>query len=148
MRKFVCKFSTLPPYKPIPVGDLESWKYVLQHWESKSVYERKEETRELFYPLVAAAICKKLTSWENSPKSSLALTLLLDHYPRIIFAGTPDEDSGLREAVRVTRFAISQNYDKKLDTNERIQLYKPLLRDENWKEEGNALLSKIYEFQE
>jgi uncharacterized protein (DUF924 family) len=94
----------------------------------------EEEVKNVFYPLTSAAICKKLTTWESSLQSSIALVLLLDQFPRIIFRGTRDECAGHSEALRVSLKALErwdgpESTVSTLSPEERFFLHMPLIRD-------------------
>jgi uncharacterized protein (DUF924 family) len=72
-----------------------------------------------------------LDDWKNSPRSCLALILLLDQVPRNIFRGQPQMYATDEQALNLAQFAVENNLDEQLLPVERWFIYLPFEHSEN-----------------
>ncbi len=73
----------------------------------------------------------RLADWKNEPRSSLALVLLLDQFPRNMFRGTAQAFATDTKARELSRHAIESGFDRELSPLMRMFLYLPLEHSEN-----------------
>ncbi|MGD1917736.1 MAG: DUF924 family protein [Pleurocapsa sp.] len=112
---------------------------VLNFWfseEVKSLWFKKSidfdsKIKRLFLETYQLAKAGKLDSWQELADSALALIILLDQFPRNMFRHSPQAFATDAQAVRVTEFAISNNYQQSLSTDRQVFLYMPLMHSEN-----------------
>lgn len=86
--------------------------------------------RERFEPDVHAALQGQRDDWASSPRSALALILLLDQLTRNIYRDTPKAFAGDERALGVSHDAVERGDDRALSTLERIFLYMPYQHSE------------------
>ena len=89
-----------------------------------------DEVRRRFLGLWQAAAAGKLSSWETSDDGALALTIVLDQFPRNMFRGdvrTYDTDPLARE---VAGRAIDRGADARIDPGLLEFLYMPFMHSE------------------
>ncbi len=72
-----------------------------------------------------------LDSWKNSPRSCLALILLLDQVPRNIFRGQPQMYATDEQALNLAKFAVENELDQQLLPVEQWFIYLPFEHSEN-----------------
>ena len=72
----------------------------------------------------------ELEDWKASPRSCLALILLLDQFPRNVFRGTPQAFATDRQALATARYAIKHQFDCQLLPVQRWFIYLPLEHSE------------------
>jgi uncharacterized protein (DUF924 family) len=82
--------------------------------------------RSRFGHLVDAAINGELEAWNRSPRSWLALLLLLDQFPRNIYRDTSRAFAGDEKAQRAALDGISRGEDRGLPVRYRLFAYLPL----------------------
>ncbi len=70
-------------------------------------------------------------AWSRSVDGSLALCLLLDQFPRVIYRGHAKAYSGDRKALLVAKNAVAKGFDQTLPPEKRRFLYQPYLHSEN-----------------
>jgi uncharacterized protein (DUF924 family) len=116
---------------------------ILQFWFGKNLEDRKqiaarcnlwfgnnpdfdESIRQRFGDLPDLAVGGRLVSWLSSPRSSLALTLILDQFPRNLFRGCPRAFAFDRQAVEIAKTAIGYRFDLKVHPLEATFFYMPL----------------------
>ena len=90
-----------------------------------------DECKSNFGPLVLAARNKELDDWTSEPKSTLALLILLDQFPRNIFRGTPDAFATDLTAQAIATKSIAKGYDKQVTFYQATNYYLPLMHAEN-----------------
>ncbi len=76
------------------------------------------------YPRLAAEGC--FESWQETPRFSLALVLVLDQFPRNLFRGTAESFAFDSFAVNVAKAAIDSGYDRQVRPVEAAFFYLPL----------------------
>lgn len=86
--------------------------------------------RERFSTLHEAAATGSLAHWLATPEGALALTLLLDQYPRNSFRGTSRMYVTDALALRTAADAIARGHDRQLEPELRLFLYLPYAHSE------------------
>lgn len=82
--------------------------------------------RARFGDLVVPAREGRLDGWAGTPEGALALTLLLDQFPRNLFRGSAEAFAGDPQALALARRVIRGRLDLGLTPVERVFLYLPL----------------------
>ncbi len=90
-----------------------------------------EEIKQQF--LIDYELAKQgvLDPWQNSPRSCLALILLLDQIPRNIFRDLPQMYATDEKALNFAHFAVENDFDQQLLPVERWFIYLPFEHSEN-----------------
>ncbi|HEF4760466.1 TPA: DUF924 domain-containing protein [Pseudomonas putida] len=78
------------------------------------------EARERFGELVEQALAGGLTGWAQRPEGWLALVLLLDQLPRMLFRDTPKAFSGDIRAQALVAQGIAADFDRQLQPIQRV----------------------------
>ena len=81
------------------------------------------EARERFGVFVDQALAGELTEWTQRPEGWLALVLLLDQLPRMIFRDTPKAFSGDLRAQKLVAQGIAADFDRQLKPVQRLFIY-------------------------
>ena len=81
------------------------------------------EARERFGDWVEQALAGGLTEWTQGPEGWLALVLLLDQLPRMIFRETPKAFSGDLRAQKLVAQGIAADFDRALRPIQRVFIY-------------------------
>ena len=81
------------------------------------------EARERFGDWVEQALAGGLTEWTQRPEGWLALVLLLDQLPRMIFRDTPKAFSGDLRAQKLVAQGIAADFDRQLKPIQRVFIY-------------------------
>jgi uncharacterized protein (DUF924 family) len=81
------------------------------------------EARERFGALVEQALAGGLTDWTQRPQGWLALVLLLDQLPRMIFRDTARAFSGDLRAQALVAQGIAADFDRQLPAMQRSFIY-------------------------
>ena len=89
------------------------------------------EIAKRFGAKVNEALSGGLRTWEDSPRGSLALVILLDQFTRNVGRGTARAFAGDRAALEVTLRAIDRGFDRRLGLIERSFLYMPMMHAED-----------------
>jgi uncharacterized protein (DUF924 family) len=96
---------------------------------------QSDETDDLlgarFGQATAAAAAGALDHWSGSPRGRLALILLLDQLPRVIYRGTPDAFAQDDKARRVAVKGLASGADRLLRPIERVFFYLPFEHSED-----------------
>ncbi len=87
--------------------------------------------RDRFLPLVARALRGELAAWAAAPGTALALTLLLDQFPRNAWRGTARAFAGDSLALATTRDALAAGFLDRLEPVQRVFLLLPLEHSES-----------------
>ena len=90
-----------------------------------------EELRKQFYTDYQLASTGTLDTWQDSPRSCLALILLLDQIPRNIFRGQIEAFATDFKALIAAQKAIEKGFDKEMLPVERWFIYLPFEHSEN-----------------
>ena len=99
-------------------------------WFKKSA-EFDREIKQRFLDTYQLAKIGSLDNWRKEPHSTLALIIVLDQFPRNMFRGTSQAFATDGKAVELTKYAVANNYQRDLSTEQRAFLYMPLMHSEN-----------------
>lgn len=113
-------------------------KDVLDFWfspEIKPLWFKKSEEFDLeikqrFLNLYQQAAAGILNQWREDPHHILALIIVLDQFPRNMFRNLPQSFATDSQAVELTKYAVKNNYQEHLSTDEQVFLYMPLMHSE------------------
>lgn len=97
------------------------------------------EVRLCFLKDYEHAIDGKLEHWKNSPRSSLALILLMDQFPRNMFRGTPQAFATDPQALAAAQHAVANSFDLELLMVQRWFIYLPFEHSENLAHQRQAV---------
>jgi len=86
--------------------------------------------KEKFLTIYNQAINRELENWKNKAESLLSLVLVLDQFPRNMFRDTPQAFSGDEISLFLAKEAIEKGFDLKLNSDQRMFLYMPLMHSE------------------
>ena len=114
-------------------GDLER-----KEWFSKEP-SFDDEIRARFLALYEEGARGAFTVWRNSPRSCLALIVLLDQFPRNMFRGSARAFATDALALDAARHAVASGYDRALSKTERTFIYLPFEHSENLADQERAL---------
>ncbi|MBB3241557.1 uncharacterized protein (DUF924 family) [Pseudomonas sp. Tn43] len=81
------------------------------------------EARTRFGGQVEQALAGELTEWAQCPEGWLALVLLLDQLPRMIYRDTPKAFSGDLRAQALVAQGIAADFDRQLRPIQRVFIY-------------------------
>ncbi|MBI1363403.1 MAG: DUF924 family protein [Proteobacteria bacterium] len=90
-----------------------------------------DKIKDRFLPTYKAAKTGSLSGWMKSPEGALALTIVLDQFPRNIFRDTADAFATDSAACHTAVMAIERGFDRKLAKKERVFLYMPFMHAES-----------------
>lgn len=93
--------------------------------------EQDAEARARFGDLTDQALVGGLGDWTESPHGWLALVLLLDQLPRMIYRGTPQAFAGDQRALQLVREGMAHGGDVLLAPIQRVFIYLVLEHAEN-----------------
>ncbi|UVK99136.1 DUF924 family protein [Pseudomonas sp. B21-048] len=97
------------------------------------------EARMRFADLVEQALAGGLTEWVQCPEGWLALVLLLDQLPRMIFRDTPKSFSGDLKAQALVAQGIAADFDRQLRPIQRVFIYLVFEHSENLAVQNEAV---------
>lgn len=86
--------------------------------------------KDRFWLLLENAEAGLLDGWKSSPRGSLALTILLDQFPRNIYRDTPRAFASDPMALEVASQALDREFDRCMLPVERQFLYLPFMHSE------------------
>ena len=89
------------------------------------------EIEQKFGALPPQALKRQLDDWRDSPRSNLALVLVLDQFTRNLYRGTPESFAYDDYALEVARAAIARGDDQTLLPIEAMFLFMPYEHSEN-----------------
>lgn len=95
--------------------------------------------------LYEQAAADQLNDWLDSPQGCLALTLLLDQFPRNLFRGQPQAFATDAKARSIAKHAIAEGFDLQVPTVQRQFFYFSLEHSENL-EHQNQSVSLFHQF--
>lgn len=93
--------------------------------------EQDAKAHVRFADLVDQALAGELGDWTESPHGWLALVLLLDQLPRMIYRGTPQAFAGDERALQLVREGMAHGGDVLLAPIQRVFIYLVLEHSEN-----------------
>ena len=88
------------------------------------------EIRTRFLATYEAAAAGKLSDWEATPDGALALTLVLDQFPRNMFRRDPRAFTADATARAVADRALAHGFDQQVPEAERLFFYLPFEHSE------------------
>ena len=97
------------------------------------------EIRARFQPLWQAAAANNLSDWEEASESALALTIVLDQFPRNMFRGEARAFATDSPARAVAERAIARGFDREVPETERVFFYLPFEHSENRADQERSL---------
>jgi uncharacterized protein (DUF924 family) len=89
------------------------------------------EVKRRFLPLWQRAAAGELSAWEASDDGALALTIVLDQFPRNMFRGEPATYASDAMAREVAHRAIDRGTDGRVAEDLREFLYLPFMHSEH-----------------
>jgi uncharacterized protein (DUF924 family) len=101
--------------------------------------EQDADARDRFSGLVEKALAGELDDWAESPQGWLALVLLLDQLPRMIYRGTPKAFAGDEHAFQLVRDGMAHGGDVLLAPIQRVFIYLVLEHSENLSVQDQAV---------
>ncbi|WP_191489952.1 DUF924 family protein [Pseudomonas sp. FEN] len=81
------------------------------------------EARKRFGGLVEQALAGDLAAWAQCPEGWLALVILLDQLPRMIFRDTPKAFSADARAQALVAQGVAADFDRRLSAIQRVFVY-------------------------
>ena len=103
----------------------------------KSAFD--EEVRSRFLSTYQQAAAGELDTWQDSPRSCLALILLLDQLPRNLFRNQPQMLATDPKALSVAQHAVAQGFDQEFLPVQRWFIYLPFEHSENLQHQHRAV---------
>lgn len=73
----------------------------------------------------------KLERWVETPRSCLALIILIDQFSRNLYRGSPLAWSADVHALAIAKLALEKGFDQELTRTERTFMYMPLMHSED-----------------
>lgn len=95
--------------------------------------------RERFQAVWEAARREDWLGWTPSPRTTLAMVILLDQLPRNMFRGSAQAYASDQLARARAKTAIDRNWDKRLPEPERQFFYLPLMHSECLADQNRAV---------
>jgi uncharacterized protein (DUF924 family) len=89
------------------------------------------EIRTRFLPTYEAAAHGELSAWEATPEDALALTIVLDQFPRNMFRGDARAFAADATARDIADRAIQRGFDAQVPPGERMFFYLPFEHSES-----------------
>ncbi|MFT3742537.1 MAG: DUF924 family protein [Gammaproteobacteria bacterium] len=102
-----------------------------------------KEIKTQFYEDYLKAVQGDYASWEQGPRSTLALIILFDQFSRHIYRNMPQAFDQDRKALDLCLRGVEQQFDHMLSLMERVFFYFPLMHSEN--AEMQSLSLRAYE---
>jgi uncharacterized protein (DUF924 family) len=93
--------------------------------------ETDEEIRRRFGAAISAAVRGELTQWRDTPRSALALVLLLDQFPRHVWRGTGRAFGCDETALETARASVAAGHLEALTPIEQAFLILPYQHSES-----------------
>jgi uncharacterized protein (DUF924 family) len=90
-----------------------------------------QSIRDAFLTTYEAAAEGRLSPWENTAESALALIIVLDQFPRNMFRNSARAWEADPLARDIADAAISQGFDQEIDKDLRAFFYLPLMHSED-----------------
>jgi uncharacterized protein (DUF924 family) len=110
-------------------GDVQYGKFRPEWFAKNDDFDQK--IRQQFLSVFEAAERGELDAWAEGARSALALTIVLDQFPRNMFRGEAKSFAADAKALSVTEHAIARGLDRALPAFQRSFLYMPLMHAED-----------------
>jgi uncharacterized protein (DUF924 family) len=131
MRSDNALVTTMNIDSPTPAVILTFWREAgRDRWYEKDS-DFDAEVRRRFLETWRSAAAGVLSSWEAGDDSALALTIVLDQFPRNMFRGTPQAYASDTMARDVAGRALARGVDTRIEPDLREFLYLPLMHSED-----------------
>lgn len=98
-----------------------------------------QQVRDQFLTVYEQARRRACDDWLQTSQGTLALSVLLDQFPRNMFRGMPRSFEAGDQALAVAEWAIAHQMDRALIPVERIFLYLPFEHSENLAHQNQAV---------
>ncbi len=139
--------SEAPATGPLPApGDVVAfWRDAgPDKWFNKSgAFD--EQITQRFRDAYEAAAAGRLSQWEETPEGALALTLVLDQFPRNMFRGSARIYAADAAALAIARRAIDHGFDKQVDRQLQRFFYLPFMHSEDPADQARCVaLARAY----
>jgi len=137
--------STVPSAPPSASAEdiLSFWREAgPDRWFNKSAAFDAEITAR-FLPTYETAAAGHLSLWETAPDSALALTILLDQFPRNMFRDSARAWATDPAARGVASRALARGYDGLVAEDMRAFFYLPLMHSEDLADQARCV--ELYE---
>jgi len=122
-----------------PEAVLVFWRAVgPDRWFNKDA-DLDAEIAARFGGVLAAAAKGDLASWEDTPQGALALTIVLDQFPRNMFRGDARTYAADAVARAVANRALARGYDRQVSERERQFFYLPFMHSESLADQERCL---------
>jgi uncharacterized protein (DUF924 family) len=122
-----------------PAGVLAFWREAGRERWYKRDAAFDTEVRARFLDLWQAAVAGELSSWEASDEGALALTIVLDQFPRNMFRGDARTFSTDDQALAVAVRAIAGGADTRIELDLVEFLYMPLMHSERLADQDRCI---------
>lgn len=122
-------------FADVPGDDFRARKDIW--FESDPAFDAVVASR--FAALHAKASAGDLTAWEDRPRSTLALVIVLDQFPRNIYRDTRRAFASDPQALAVAQRALNRGFDHALRPVERMFLYLPFEHSENSEDQDRSV---------
>lgn len=99
-------------------------------WFSKNP-KVDEQMREMFEPCLEEAATGAFDDWAKTPNGALALVILCDQFPRMVYRGEDRAFSFDGRALRAAQIAMAHGFQHKYTVIERCFLYLPFEHSED-----------------
>lgn len=122
----------MPEVLLTPESIIEYWysDKVKSKWFNSSI-EFDKEIKTNYENIWLEILRGEHSCWSDSADGCLALVIILDQFPLNMFRGEVKSFSSEGMAIRITKKAISNKFDEKIDKNKVSFLYMPLMHSEN-----------------
>lgn len=111
---------------------------VEKHWFIRSD-DLDEDIKQRFAALYEQAHSGALDAWGNELHSALALTIILDQFPRNMFRGSGRAFESDAKARQIAKAAIEKGFDQQLTAKERAFFYLPLMHSEDLNDQKKSV---------
>jgi uncharacterized protein (DUF924 family) len=97
------------------------------------------DIRARFLPTYEAAVAGRISHWEATPEGALALTIVLDQFPRNMLRGAAHIYAADPVAREVVKRAIARGFDQQVAHDMRRFFYLPLMHSETFADHEESI---------
>ncbi|MFM2431870.1 MAG: hypothetical protein RLZZ511_3083 [Cyanobacteriota bacterium] len=98
-----------------------------------------QSVREWFTGTYEQAVAGRLEHWTETAAGALALTIVLDQFPRNMFRDTPKAFASDAQALHVADYALDRDFDQDVPPVMRLFFYLPFEHSENLSNQNRAV---------
>ena len=98
-----------------------------------------KELKEHYEDVWKNAIRGDYQDWKNSAEGCLALAIIFDQFPLNMFRGEVESYSTESMSIKITKHAIENGFDQKINKDQVSFLYMPLMHSENMQDQDLAI---------